>query len=293
MFGVTSRAMLRTMAVGCCALDLLVAGAGRAATRPPDSVRPSTRLTASPQVPPLGDAAVRPEVRDLSVLVVGDSWGTILSIGMEKMANLSADRHNLVIKAARAGCGIMQPTRILILFRGQLITNPGCNDWPEYWRGLVARFHPQAVLLESGIFDTHNPQQLPGQDHATTITDPVFRAQFDTQIDRAIRVLGAGGARVFLTTLSDLPKPYWNLVNGSWSVAMNAALHAAAERNPAVRLLDMHGQMCTDDRDCPAVISGIPVYDETTHPTPVARDRLAAWILNSIYADLHAHASRQ
>jgi SGNH domain (fused to AT3 domains) len=97
-------------------------------------------------------------------------------------------------------------------------------------------------------------------------------------------VLGATRARVFLTSLSENP------INGSWSIAMNAALHAAADRNPAVRLLDMHGQMCTD-KDCPAVISGIPVYDETGHPTPAARDRLAAWILNSIYADLHAHTS--
>jgi hypothetical protein len=283
--------MLRTVAVGCCAADLLVAGASQAATRPSDSVRPPARFMASPQIPPLGDAAVRPEVRDLSLLVVGDSWGAVLSVGLEKMANLDGDRHNLVIKGARGGCGIMEPTKVMI--SGQLVARPECDDWPEFWRGLVARFHPQAVLLETGYFDTHIAQQLPGQNHATTITDPVFRAQFDTQIDRAIRVLGAAGARVFLTTVSHLSKPYWNPVNGRWSAAMNAAVHAAAERNPAVRLLDMHGQMCTGAGDCPAVISGIPVYDETGHPAPVARDRLAAWILNSIYADLHAHASRQ
>ncbi|MFL6053645.1 MAG: hypothetical protein ACJ72W_12125, partial [Actinoallomurus sp.] len=216
MFGITSRAMLQALAAGCCAMDLLMGGAGQAATRPPDSAPPpdaaqtSTRLTVNPQVPPLGDAAVRPEVRDLSVLVVGDSWGALLGIGMEKMANLGGDRHNLVIKEARAGCGIMQPVKVL-LGSGQLIASrPACNDWPEFWRDLVTKYRPAAVLLEAAYYDARVAQQLPAQDHPTSITDPVFRARLDTQIDRAIRVLGATGARVFLTTLSDLAKPYWN-----------------------------------------------------------------------------------
>src|SRR5437899_445331 len=110
MFGVTSRAMLHTLAAGCCAMDLLMGGAGQAATRPPVSTRPpdtaQTSTMVSSKVPPLGDAAVRPEVRDLSVLVVGDSWGAVLGVGMEKMANLDENRHNLVIKGARGGCGI-------------------------------------------------------------------------------------------------------------------------------------------------------------------------------------------
>ncbi|MEV5754331.1 SGNH hydrolase domain-containing protein [Actinoallomurus sp. NPDC052308] len=285
MIGITRRATLRAAAAGCCAVGLLPGGGTgcRAATRPP------VRSGAGPAVLPLGDAALRPEVRDLSVLVVGDSWGRSLGIGMEKVADADRDRHNTVIPAGRGGCGIMQPAKVLE--SGRLFPKPACNDWPESWRTLVARVHPTAVLLESGIYDAHNPQQLPGQDHPTSITDPVFRTRFDAQLDRAVRVLGAGGARVFLTTVTDYAKPYWNETNGRWSNAMNAALRAAAKRNPGVRLLDLHGQMCADDKDCPAVISGIPVYDETGHPAPVARDRLAAWILNSIHADLHAHAS--
>jgi hypothetical protein len=42
---------------------------------------------------------------------------------------------------------------------------------------------------------------------------------------------------------------------------------------------------------CPAEINGIRVYDETGHPSVPARDRLGAWILNSIYTDLHGRNS--
>ncbi|MCO5994815.1 DUF459 domain-containing protein [Actinoallomurus rhizosphaericola] len=294
--GTTSRVILCLAAAGCCALGLsLGGGTGGAATRPPvrpptgPSVRPPAGPRVGPNVPPLGDAALRPEVRDLRVLVVGDSWGGTLGNGMEKLANAAPDRHIVVVKAARGGCGIMQPAKVVI--SNQLVAKPECNDWPEFWRGLVARVRPDAVLLETGIYDAHTRQQLPGQDGPTSISDPVFRTRFGAQVDRAVRVLGSGGARVFLTTVTDLAKPYWNEVNGRWSNLMNAALRAAAARDPGVRLLDLHGQLCTGDRDCPRVISGIDVYDETGHPTPAARDRLAAWLLNAIHADLHAHAS--
>jgi hypothetical protein len=281
--GITVRVALYAVMIGCCAVNLLVGGVGRAATRSADSGRPAAGPMAS-EVPPLGDPAVRPEVRDLSVLVVGDSWGVILGTGMAKLADLHKDRRNIVIKAARGGCGIMQPVRVHP--RGALVATPMCNDWPESWRELVTRHQPAAVLLETGYLDTYIAQQLPGQDHVTTISDPVFRARYDSQVDRAIRVLSASGARVFLPTISNLATSSWDRYSSNWAVAMNAAVRAAVVRNPAARLLDMHGQMCTAE-NCPRVISGIPVYDETSHPTPAARDRLAAWILNSIYADLH------
>jgi hypothetical protein len=68
---------------------------------------------------------------------------------------------------------------------------------------------------------------------------------------------------------------------------MNIAIHAAVRRNPQARLLDLHEQMCGPAKICPAEIAGVQVYDETGHPSGPARARLGAWILNSIYADLH------
>lgn len=299
MFDVRSRAVSHTIAIACCAIDLLAglpawAATSRAtspATSRANPPSPPARSVQSARVPALGDRDLGPAVRDLSVLVVGDSWGAALSLGMEAVARQHEDRKVTVIKAARGGCGIVQPTRIAVA--GGLVPRLQCNKWPELWRGLVDRFHPDAVLLETGYFDANIRQVLPGRDHAASIADPGFRARFDRQIDRAIRVLSAGGARVFLTTVSSPPKPFWNRVNGGWAAAMNDALLAAARRNPAVRVLDLRGQMCTaPDRDCPTRISGISVYDQTLHPSKIARQRLGAWILDSIYADLRSRAPR-
>jgi hypothetical protein len=217
-------------------------------------------------------------VRGLTLLVVGDSWARNLGLGM---ADADRDRRNSVINAGEAGCGLMQPVRIRA--QGKMVTAPAaCNRWPERWRDLVARYRPAAVLLEVGYWDGQDSQQLPGQADVRSITDPAFRSRFDAQTDRAIHILSAGGARVYVPTVIDNDD-----AARANSDAMNAAVQAAVRRNPHIRLLDLHDQMCTAARVCPSEIAGIQVYDETGHPSGAARDRLGAWILNSIYADLH------
>jgi hypothetical protein len=67
---------------------------------------------------------------------------------------------------------------------------------------------------------------------------------------------------------------------------MNAAIRAAARRNPDAAVLDLHGQLCTAAKVCPRQVSGIQVYDDTGHPSGTTHDRLGRWILNSIHADL-------
>jgi len=226
----------------------------------------------------LGDTSLAPRVRGLTLLVVGDSWARNLGVGM---AAADRDRRNVVVNAGVGGCGLMQPVQIRA--RGRLVTAPpACNTWPERWRGLMVKYHPSAVLLEVGYWDGQDSQRLSGQKDVGSITDPVFRRRFDAQIDRAVRVLGSGGTRVYVPTVIDNDG-----ATRANSDAMNTAVHAAVRRNPQARLLDLHGQMCSPAKICPAEIVGVPVYDETGHPSGPARVRLGAWILNSVYADLH------
>jgi hypothetical protein len=145
----------------------------------------------------------------------------------------------------------------------------------------VARYRPSAVLLEIGYWDGQDSQKLPGQNGVSFIAEPVFRSRFDTQIDRAMRILSADGARVYVPTVIDNDG-----AARENSDAMNVALRAAVRRNSQARLLNLHDQMCSTAKICPAEINGIQVYDETGHPSGPTRDRLGAWILNSIYTDL-------
>jgi hypothetical protein len=226
---------------------------------------------------PLGDAALSPRVRGLTLLVVGDSWARNLGAGA---ANADRDRHNVVVNAGVGGCGLMQPVQIRA--RGRLIAAPpGCNTWPGRWRDLVTKYQPSAVLLEVGYWDGQDSQRLAGQKDVGSITDPFFRGRFDAQIDRAIGILSAAGARVYVPTVIDNEG-----ATRANSDAMNAAVRAAVGRNAQARLLDLHGQLCTSTKVCPAKIAGIRVYDDTGHPSGPAHDRLGAWILNSIHADL-------
>ena len=226
----------------------------------------------------LGSASLAPQVHGLTLLVVGDSWARNLGVGA---ATADRARRNVVINAGVGGCGLMQPVQVRE--RGRLVAAPpGCNTWPERWRDLVVKYRPSAVLLEVGYWDGQDSQRLAGQRDVGSITEPVFRARFDRQIDRAVRILGTGGARVYVPTVIDNEG-----AARANSDAMNTAVHAAVRRNPQARLLDLHDQICSPAKVCPAEIAGIRVYDETGHPSEPARARLGAWILESVYADLH------
>lgn len=260
----------RMMSTGLLAAALVTGGcAGHTAGREGGG------LAAMPV--PLGDTVLAPDVRGVRLLVVGDSWARNLGVGA---ADADRNRRNVVVNAGEPGCGLMQPVRIRR--QGQMIAAPAqCNRWPERWRELVARYHPTAVLLEVGYWDGQDSQELPGHSGVRSITDPAFRRRFDAHVDRAIGILGAGGAKVYLPTVID---------NGDASRpdsdAMNAAVRAAVRRNPRAGLLDLHGQLCTEAKVCPREAAGVQVYDDTGHPSVAAHDRLGAWILNSIHADL-------
>jgi hypothetical protein len=264
------------ISVGTTAAALLVAGcAARSDTGQPSQ---PPRVDRAAQDISLGNASLAQRVRGLTLLVVGDSWARNLGVGA---ADADRDRRNIVVNAGEGGCGLMQPVQIRA--RGKMVTAPSaCNTWPERWRDLVARYHPSAVLLEVGYWDGQDSQQLPGQDDVSSITEPVFRSRFDAQIDRAVRILSADGARVYVPTVIDNDG-----AARANSDAMNVAVRAAVRRNSQARLLDLHDQMCSPAKICPAEIAGIQVYDETGHPSGPAHDRLGAWILNSIYTDLH------
>lgn len=269
-----SRVSLRTTAI---AVAVLAAGCSAENAEQGRMSQPA-RVNHIAQRIPLGNAALSPGVRGMTLLVVGDSWARNLGVGA---ATADRDRRNVVVNAGVGGCGLMQPAQVRE--RGRMVAAPpACNTWPAHWRDLVAKYHPSAVFLEVGYWDGQDSQRLPGQKDVSSITDPDFRRRFDGQIDRAVRVLGAGGARVYVPTVIDNDG-----ASRANSDAMNTAVRAAVRRNPEARLLDLHGQLCSPAKVCPAEISGIQVYDETGHPSGPARVRLGAWILNSISTDLH------
>lgn len=278
--------MVYRVSAGVLAAGLLVTGCeGRqdAAKPEADGGRQTGRPMPRPIADkiPLGDAAMAPKARGMTVLVVGDSWARSLGNGLTRA---DRRRRNTIINAGETGCGLMRPAQLRI--RGRMAAAPQqCNDWPRRWKGLVAKYRPSAVVLEVGFWDSLASQRLQGDRKVRSITDPAFRQRFGRQLDRAIRVLGSRGAPVYVP----------NVVDNSGTAransdAMNGAVREALRRNRRARLLDLHGQLCAPTKQCPVKVGNIQVYDRTGHPAAPAQARLGAWILNSIHADLHKNS---
>ncbi|MDN3026042.1 SGNH hydrolase domain-containing protein [Streptomyces sp. S.PB5] len=220
----------------------------------------------------MGDAHLSPAVKGKTVLVVGDSWAANFGTGMSKIA--SAD--NMIVNAGLGGCGIMMPHSVA----GKKAT-PACLEWPEKWPQYMAMYKPDAVLLRTATWDMY-PQAFSESDAELTIEYPAVRARFEKYMDRAIRILTENNTPVYLTNA----KIGGVNSSNSQSLAMNKAVREFAEKNAGrgVHLLDLAAQLC-NNAGCPPVAASQKVYDKTDHPTPWSRDRLAAWILNSMFAD--------
>lgn len=218
-----------------------------------------------------GDAKLSPAARGKTVLVVGDSWAQYIGTGMSEVT--AGD--SVIVNAGLSGCGIMLPYS-----HAGKEPPAACLEWPEKWPEYMKKYQPDAVLVRTANWDL-TAQTITRTGVDITIKNTEFRKRFDKNVDRALGILTQNGTPVYLTNAklasADL-KPL--------TVEMNRAVREVAERHRGhgVHLLDLAAQLC-NDQGCPEVLNGHKVYDETGHPAPWSRDRLARWILNSMFAE--------
>lgn len=235
----------------------------------------ATRRSGPPSegaAPPLGATELFPEVKGLTTLVVGDSWAMSLGVGMTKAGK---PQGNTIVLAGQAACSIMLGT---MEAPGGIVgpVRPACRTWPKVWPLLVERYRPRAVVLATTYWDSV-PQVIDGTGTFRTIADPVFRRRYQANMDRAIDILSARGAAVFVgnAVLTRNPK---------LAALVNREVAAVVARNAGrgVHLLDLYHQFCDAGR-CPERTGGLDVYDPTGHPTVPVRDRLGRWALNTLW----------
>jgi hypothetical protein len=226
-------------------------------------------------VPPFGQEKLDPAVRGKKVLVVGDSWAASIGTGMAAVAAHA----NTIVNAGLGGCGIMQAAAPE--------ATPECRGWQENWARYVAQHRPDAVLLMTAQWDLA-PQQIDDSARTRDAVDPVYRKLFADNLARGARILSAGGAKVFLMNSKATANPDYR----DRALVLNDAIYTAAARQDRTGggLLDLRAQLC-NDHGCPSDTGGKAVYDETGHPAPAVRDRLAIWALNSMFVAKPASAS--
>ncbi|CAM5662145.1 hypothetical protein SSPIM334S_01971 [Streptomyces spiroverticillatus] len=218
--------------------------------------------------PPFGQETLDPAVHGKKILVVGDSWAASIGTGMAAVAA----RTNTVVNAGLGGCGIMQANTP--------DASPDCRDWQEKWARYVTEHRPDAVLLMTAQWDLA-PQRIDDSARLRDAADPLYRKLFADNLAHGARILSAGGARVFLMNSKATANPSYR----DRALVLNEEIYAAAARQARSGggLLDLRAQLCNDN-GCPFDRDGQAVYDETGHPAPAVRDRLATWALNAMFA---------
>lgn len=224
--------------------------------------------TDAPADPALGSAALDSSVDDMTVLVVGDSLAHALGEGMSAVTD---SRNVTIVNAAIGGCGLLLPVQQRM--NGKLsLTDEECNAWPTAWPELIETHEPDAVYLTTSFWDAA-PQILTQEGDEGTLDDRRFQDRWVENAKRAIGILEARGATVYLDDLNP----------SQLHEVQRRAVEESSEHH--VALLPLYQELCTA-RSCPSQIDRIRVLDDTGHPSGESRDRLARWILNQMAGDL-------
>jgi peptidoglycan/LPS O-acetylase OafA/YrhL len=127
------------------------------------------------------------------VLIVGDSLALTVAVGMAPWAaayglDLGGRSHT--------GCGV---ATALPLDDHGVVGDPfpNCPTWPTWWADDVRELHPQVVGLVIGFWEVVDRWYQGRWQH---LGDPAFDAYETAQLERAVRLLGSGGAEVALFT---------------------------------------------------------------------------------------------
>jgi peptidoglycan/LPS O-acetylase OafA/YrhL len=167
-----------------------------AATEVPVSATTPFLLSTAPS----GNAALYkgPPVR---VLLVGDSVALTLGLGMSQLA----PRYDVVEDdQGILGCGVAIGAEIQL--KGvdsvtaspcQPVPPPGKAQWPRLWADEIASFRPNVVVYLGGRWEVANRTW---NGRWTDISDPAYAAYIRGQLDEAVRVATARGARFVMMT---------------------------------------------------------------------------------------------
>ena len=205
------RARVSTPAAAvACALGLVVAtvtpAGAEAVTFPtPPASGPSSPITSpGADAPDLGPgptfgypaayARMTSDPRALAgVLFVGDSVSLTLFFGLAKDG---LAHHLEIIPRGVVGCGLS----VAVPVQDQGVVGdpfPECWQWPTWWKNDVAFYKPKVVCLITGYWEAMSRLYKGRWQH---LGDPAFDSYVTSQLEKAISIISAGGAKVALFT---------------------------------------------------------------------------------------------
>ena len=222
-------------------------------------------------------APVQAGPRPHTVSVFGDS------IGWTMMRYLPPTPGISFLDRTTIGCGLVRggPYR----YSGQpLEQKPECDAWPERWTQRIGHDRPDVALMVVGRWETVDRKWNGRWAH---IGQPDFDAYLESELRRALDILGSTGALVVVTTepynrhgeQADgtlYPEDQPSRVN-QW----NTLLRKVVNGRPNVTVLDLNKKLGPNG-SYTNKINGVQVRSDGVHPTPNAVKWLTPWLLDAV-----------
>jgi peptidoglycan/LPS O-acetylase OafA/YrhL len=212
-----------------------------------------------------------------TVSVFGDSTAWALVRYLPATPGIDFIDHTVI------GCGIARggPYR----YSGETLDQkPECDTWPDRWFQRIAYDRPRVVLLIIGRWEVVDRLY---QGHWTHVGDPAFDAYLMGELQRALGILSATGARLVVATEPYnrrgekpdgglYPEDQPNRVD-HW----NTLLRRVIGQRPDVAILDLNKKLCPNGVYT-AKINGLTVRSDGVHLTPEGVRWLTPWLEQAV-----------
>ncbi|HVB92867.1 MAG TPA: acyltransferase family protein [Acidimicrobiales bacterium] len=188
-------------------------------------------------------------------MFLGDSIAVTLAIGLEVNSQPVWGVESL-FKNASLGCDL-DPTLQIRVSGSQGLATPGCIDWQTKWAADVKRDRPEVVALLLGRWESADHLY---QGTWTHVGQPLWDNHLQAELNQAVGILSAGGAKVVLMTT-----PYLDPTEApdgstypenepSRTDAYNAIVYRVAAQHPGVvTVYDLNKVLSPNGRYTPTV----------------------------------------
>ncbi|MGH7698867.1 MAG: SGNH hydrolase domain-containing protein, partial [Candidatus Dormibacteria bacterium] len=134
-------------------------------------------------------------------LLLGDSVALTLGIGL---SDNSKPRYGVSLNdQAPLGCDL-DPTLLSNTMGTVAIAPQGCKAWRQTWPKEVAAYRPQVVGLALGRWEVSDHRY---KGRWTHVGQPLWDRHLVGELDEAVKILSAGGAKVVLFTMPYIDPP--------------------------------------------------------------------------------------